>query len=183
MLAVVVGIVAAVTTFRTMPLGVLTLDGRPGEDVVAVIETPGTGSAELRAGTEYSLMLVGPTAGPTARLDGSITVTTPAGEERQLPPGSAQSLRVTMNDRTARAVATFRPARDGTHTFVVPATDQGGTEVFLADVVPTGKVVAGIFGGVLGILLGVFLGVTGVGLLVGGIVWRVVRKKAPPSAP
>lgn len=176
-LAVAIGAFAVVSTVRAVPTGIVTLDGRPGDDVLAVIATPGTATAELEAGTEYGLLLVGWSGGPEARLEGAITVTTPAGEQRELTR-STQSFHVTGGNRTARAVATVRPTVSGAHGFDVPAADQSGTEVFVAEIPATGKLVAGIFGGVVGILLGVFLGIAGVGMLVAGIVWRVVRRRS-----
>ncbi|NLF04838.1 MAG: hypothetical protein GX593_07570 [Actinomycetales bacterium] len=179
-LAVAIGVFGVVTTVRAVPTGVLTLSGQPGEDVRAVIDAPGSAEAVLDADVRYSLLVVGRSAEPRARLDGNVTVVEPDGSERELRRGASESFTLSSGGRTAHLSTDFRTTSAGTHAIVVPEADAPDAQVFLATLPSTGAFVAGIFGGVVGIVVAVLLGIAGVGMLVGGLVWRALRKPSGP---
>ena len=181
LLAVAVGVVSAVFAARAMPLGILTLGGEPGSDVLVVVEAPGTGHVELAADTEYGLMLVVPASQAPGRLGDHIDVTGPGGEALAVSSGASINLTVANGGQSGHVVGSVRPTTTGTHELTVPEPVGSGTaRVFVAELPETGTFVAGIFGGVVGFIAAVFLGITGVGLLCGGLIWRVLRRGASP---
>ncbi len=182
--AVAVGVVSAVFAIRTMPLGILTLGGEPGRDVLAVVDAPGTGTLTLEADTDYGLLLVVPSSQAPGWLDGNLTVTGPGAEEIAVTSGSSVNLTVASGGQSGRVVGAVRPNASGAHELTVPPAGQGTGRVFVTELPETGTLVTGIFGGVLGFIAAVFLGIAGVGMLCGGLIWRTLRKRsAPPPAP
>ena len=181
LLGVVLGVVTVVVAARTMPFGVLGFDGRAGDDVLAVADAPGVVDVELEEDVEYSLLVVVATRASPASLSGPLEITGPDGSDVPVTSGSSMGFTVTGGDQTGRVVGAVRPTQSGPHAVVVPAADTAAARVFVASLPPTTTFVAAIFGGVLGIFAAVVLGIMGLGMVIGGIVWRVVRRSPPPD--
>jgi len=173
------GVLGARAMVEVIPLGILTLSGEPGDKVVAVLDTPGTTELELDGGEDYSFFLVAP-ENQRPSLGGEITVLAPDGSASAVAH-TALASETTVGSTTARAVADLVATSSGGHVIQVPRPSSPDAEVWLADVTVPEAPVASIFGGVAGIFLAVILGLVGVGLLVAGLVWRVLRR--PPDTP
>src|SRR5690554_4088136 len=78
-IAVAIGVTSAILAARTLPLGVLTLTGEPGSEVLLTVDSPGVGEVSLDAGTEYAILLVEATSRAGSYLDGALEVTAPDG--------------------------------------------------------------------------------------------------------
>jgi len=179
-LAVAIGVLGVVWTVRATPTGILTFSGAPGESVLAVVDAPGSAELSLDAATRYSVYLVTAAGARHPHLDGTVAVTDPAGTTSTLDRVTSD-FTLTSGDRTARTAGAFESATAGRYRIDVPAADQAGAEAFVVAYEPPGTMITGIVGGGLGIVGAVFLAITGVGLLVGGLVWRALRRPAPPA--
>lgn len=175
-------VVGVVLSLRSVPFGIITAGGAPGDDVVAVVAAPSAGVVELEADREVSFLLVAPHGARPERLESRVTVTGPDGAPVEVVPGTAAGFSISGGDRSGRVVGAVVPEHTGRHTVVVPDASPHGSEVFLAYVPATSSFALGLFGGVGGIVLGSLAGTAGLFLLVGGLVWGAVRKDPPPRA-
>ena len=177
LLVVGVGIAigGVVATVRSAPLDVLTMNGEPGSGVLGVVDAPGAGVVELQPGVEYSFVLVGPKGSSPYRLDGAIAVTGPDGAAVDVVRGSSAGFSIGGGDRSGRVVSAVVPELGGGHAVVVPQAEPSGAQVLVAEVPATSSFAIGLFGGVAGIVLGSLLGTAGFFLLLGGLVWGMIR--------
>lgn len=173
---IAVVIAGVLSTVRSAPLDVITMRGEPGSGVLAVVDAPGAGVATFEAGVEYSFLLVAHGGVERPRLDGAIAVTGPDGSSVDLGPGSSSGFTISGGDLSGRVVAAVVPEATGAHALVVPSATTTGSQVFVAEIPSTSSFALGLFGGVAGIVLGSFLGVAGFFLVVGGLVWGMVRR-------
>ena len=173
---IAVVIAGVLSTVRSAPLDVITMHGEPGSGVLAVLDAPGAGAVTLESGVEYSFLLVADKSVEPPRLEGAITVTGPDGSPVDVGPGSSSSFTIGGGNLSGRIVSAVVPTEAGAHALVVPSSTTTGSQVFVAEVPSTSSFAFGLFGGVVGIILGSFLGVAGFFLVVGGLVWGMVRR-------
>lgn len=178
-LAVVVAVLGGRLLLSTLPLGVLDAQGRPGPDVVAEAPAPGTAEVTLAADTTYTVLLRSLPRG--AGLDGDLAATGPDGTDVRVRRSSI-SLETTRGGQQARAVAELTTGEAGVHVLVVPApTDASPASVLLVESTGAGALLGGVLGTVASVLAALTLGALGIGLVVGGLIWRQVRRR-PRSA-
>lgn len=186
----VLAVVAAIGTARlfagALPLGVLTADGTAGPDVVAEASVPGTTTVTLAEGTTYTLLLRTEGTG-SADLAGDLSVAGPGGAD--LPVGSADvSTSTARGGAYARSVAGITARSTGEHVVTAPPVDGGvAASLLVVESAGFGPFIGSIFGTVAGAFAALLLGAVGLGLLVGGLIWRHVRRRGPtapaPPAP
>ena len=161
---------------------VLTPDGRPGAAVLASAPAPGAASVELTAGERYAVYLVVPRDslrdGESPSLEEDVLLMAPSGEVVRADDAPGVTMNEGMGDLRAGTVGAFLAPQTGTYQMAVPPAGVDGAWVALAP----DRAFAPFFGAIGGTVLGVFvvigLGGAGLGALVAGIVWWVVRARA-----
>lgn len=187
--ALAVAVVTAGGFVGAVRSDVLTRDGGPGAAVLASARAPGAASVELTAGERYAVYLVVPreAVGDDERpdLDEDVLLRTPSGAVVAADGSPGVNVTTSVRGWTAATVGAFTAPETGTYEMAVP--DTGVTDAWVA--LAPDKPFAPFFGAVWGTVAGVFvvigLSVVGVGVLVGGVVWWVLRARArrtPPAA-
>lgn len=178
-LGIVVAVLAGRAFFGVLPTGVLDAQGAPGSDVVAEVPLPGPAAVELPSRTTY-VVLHRTTVGQATRVP--VTVTDPNGAAVRTR-GPSVSLHVGLGGADARSIAEFTTTGSGDYTIggghAAPA--DGESSLLLVETAGAGSFVGGIFATIAGVFGAIGLGALGIGLLIGGLIWRHVRRK-PRSA-
>ena len=120
------------------------------------IKSNGEVAADLEGANDYALYSEG---------DPSCTVTAPNGSDVEVLDARASNTQVDHHTM----VATFDSDQDGKHT--IDCTTPGSEDVYIGRVLKDG----GIVGGDLGVVSTVLLGIVGLPMLIGAIIWLVVR--------
>ena len=120
------------------------------------IKSNGEVTADLKGSSIYALYSDG---------DPSCTVTAPDGSDVAVLDVSASNTKIDGHTM----VATFSPDQDGKHT--ISCTTPGSENVSIGQALDSD----GIVGGVLGMGVAIILAVVGVPMLIGAIIWLVVR--------
>ena len=173
---------AAIGLFVTaLPLDVLTLDGRPGSGVVAVVPVPGSESATLDAG-DYLVYLAAPRGTP-AQLTGAITVTGPDGAAVRVG-GSSINGSVSSGSTEGHTVAGFEVPADGEYVITAPPhATSGDARLLVLDDPGIGTFLGQVLGTVGAVFLGIGLGTVGLALTIGGGIWWYLRRRPRTSPP
>ena len=123
---------------------------------LTLIKPNGEVAADLKSTSDYALYSEG---------DPSCTVTAPNGSDVSIAKLDASTVRLDGH----RMVATFFSGQDGKHT--ISCTTPGSEKVYLGQAVHG----EGVVGGALGLVGIVLLSIVGLPLLIGAIIWLVVR--------
>ena len=123
---------------------------------LTLIKPNGEVAADLKSTSDYALYSEG---------DPSCTVTAPNGSDVSTAKWNDSTVKVDHHTM----VATFSSGQDGKHT--INCTTPGSKKVYIGQALKGG----GIVGGDLGIVGIVLLGIVGLPLLIGAIIWLVVR--------
>ena len=123
---------------------------------LTLIKPNGEVAADLKSTSDYALYSEG---------DPSCTVTAPNGSDVAVLDVSASNTKIDGHTM----VATFSPEQDGKHT--INCTTPGSEKVYLGQAVHG----EGVVGGALGLVGIVLLSIVGLPLLIGAIIWLVVR--------
>lgn len=175
-LAIAAAVLTAFLFARVLPSGVLRFDGSAGPAVVGQVPAPGTAEVTLEGGESYDVFLATP--GDGARLGGDLEVVAPDGSVVDVERAAVQST-VALGGVHAETVAGFEAPVDGDYTVRAPELlGAADGELLLTPATAFGGFMAGIAGSVFGVFVVLGLGVVGLGLLVGGIVWRTMRPRS-----
>ena len=120
------------------------------------VKPNGEVTADLKGSSIYALYSDG---------DPSCTVTAPNGSDVAVLDVSASNTKIDGHTM----VATFSPEQDGKHT--ISCTTPGSEKVYIGRALHG----EGVVGGALGLVGVVLLGIVGLPLLIGAIIWLVVR--------
>ena len=123
---------------------------------LTLIKPNGEVAADLKSTSDYALYSEG---------DPSCTVTAPNGSDVSIAKLHDSTVRLDGH----RMVATFFSGQDGKHT--ISCTTPGSEKVYLGQAVHG----EGVVGGALGLVGIVLLSIVGLPLLIGAIIWLVVR--------
>ncbi|WP_315217866.1 hypothetical protein [Actinomyces dentalis] len=123
---------------------------------LTLIKPNGEVAADLKSTSDYALYSEG---------DPSCTVTAPNGSDVSIAKLDDSTVRLDGH----RMVATFSSGQDGKHT--ISCTTPGSEKVYLGQAVHG----EGVVGGALGLVGIVLLSIVGLPLLIGAIIWLVVR--------
>jgi len=123
---------------------------------LTLIKPNGEVAADLKSTGDYALYSDG---------DPSCTVTAPNGSDVAVLDVSASNTKIDGHTM----VATFSPEQDGKHT--INCTTPGSEDVSIGQALDSD----GIVNGVLGMGVAIILAVVGVPMLIGAIIWLVVR--------
>ena len=123
---------------------------------LTLIKPNGEVAADLKSTSDYALYSEG---------DPSCTVTAPNGSDVSIAKLDDSTVRLDGH----RMVATFFSGQDGKHT--ISCTTPGSEKVYLGQAVHG----EGVVGGALGLVGIVLLSIMGLPLLIGAIIWLVVR--------
>ena len=123
---------------------------------LTLIKPNGEVAADLKSTSDYALYSEG---------DPSCTVTAPNGSDVSIAKLDDSTVRLDGH----RMVATFSSGQDGKHT--INCTTPGSEKVYLGQAVHG----EGVVGGALGLVGIVLLSIVGLPLLIGAIIWLVVR--------
>ncbi|QCB92330.1 hypothetical protein [Cellulomonas shaoxiangyii] len=179
-----VGLLTVRAFVGVLSTDVLTSSGAPGPDVVADADAPGMTTAELEAGQRYAVHLAwrdgsGP-ADPALTED--VLLQAPSGAVLAADGDPAVDSSFAVGAWSITSVAAFTAPESGTYQVAVPPADVDGARVLIApdqDAAPfVGELLASI-AGVFGVIL---LGSFGTGLVLGGVIWWVVRARARRAA-
>ena len=123
---------------------------------LTLIKPNGEVAADLKSTSDYALYSEG---------DPSCTVTAPNGSDVSIAKLDDSTVRLDGH----KMVATFSSGQDGKHT--ISCTTPGSEKVYLGQAVHG----EGVVGGALGLVGIVLLSIVGLPLLIGAIIWLVVR--------
>ena len=123
---------------------------------LTLIKPNGEVAADLKSTSDYALYSEG---------DPSCTVTAPNGSDVSIAKLDDSTVKLDGH----RMVATFSSGQDGKHT--ISCTTPGSEKVYLGQAVHG----EGVVGGALGLVGIVLLSIVGLPLLIGAIIWLVVR--------
>ena len=123
---------------------------------LTLIKPNGEVAADLKSTSDYALYSEG---------DPSCTVTAPNGSDVSIAKLDDSTVRLDGH----RMVATFSSGQDGKHT--ISCTTPGSEDVSIGQALDSD----GIVNGVLGMGVAIILAVVGVPMLIGAIIWLVVR--------
>ncbi len=178
-LALVAGILGVTTFVRALPTGVIDGAGRPGSAALASGDVPGEAELEVTGGQPYSIWAVG-RAGSSdgAGLDvEDVTVTCADGDLTVSAPSVSGSSGLGSSQATTVAEAT--PPASGTCTVTVAqGAAPAGTTFVVTEGWRFGTFFATLGGTIVLWFVAIGGGLLGAGLLVGGIVWRVIARRA-----
>lgn len=177
-LALGVGVLGGRLFLSTLPLGVLDAHGGPGADVVAEAPAPGRTAVDLEAGTTYTVLLR--SLPRVVGLEGEVDVAGPGGAELTTT-APVPSLEATRGGTRARSVTQFTTGDAGPYVLTVPRpTHDSPASVLLVETTGMGAFVGGIFGTIASVFAALTLGAVGLGLVIGGLIWRHVRRRPEP---
>ncbi|MGN0110993.1 MAG: hypothetical protein ACI38P_05005, partial [Cellulosimicrobium funkei] len=170
---------ARLTFVRALPTGVIDGAGRPGSAALASGDVPGEAELEVTGGQPYSIWAVG-RAGSSdgAGLDvEDVTVTCADGDLTVSAPSVSGSSG--LGSSQATTVAEVTPPASGTCTVTVAqGAAPAGTTFVVTEGWRFGTFFATLGGTIVLWFVAIGGGLLGAGLLVGGIVWRVIARRA-----
>ncbi|PJI85654.1 hypothetical protein [Luteimicrobium subarcticum] len=169
--AMVAGVVAAVLFVRVLPTDIVTSDGHPGSASLASGTAPGDATLGVDAGERYAVWSAR-NPGTQASTPDDVTVVCDGAPVAVTGPSVSGS--VTTSGTSAYAAAEFVAPSDGTCTVTV--TEPLGRTFVVADADSFGAFFGGVAATVLLTFAAIGLGLVGAGLLVGGIIWKVVAR-------
>lgn len=174
---VAAAVVTVLLLTRLLPTDLLDADGEPGAAVLGHVEVPGTVTLSLEAGTDYALYLAS-SRGKTVPAAG-IEVVGPLGGTVDVAADAEVSVTTSRGGVTATTVGGFTTEQAGTYAVTAPSTVDGEpARLMVAPDQPVLPFVLTVTSSVLGVFVVLGLGATGLGLLVGGLVWRSSRRRA-----
>lgn len=174
--ALVAGVLGVTLFLRAIPTGVVESGGSPGSAAIASGAVPGEADVAVIDGEPYTVWAVGG-PGDTAFAAGDVTVTCDG--TSLLVDAPAVTGSSGAGTTSAETVAEFTATGDGTCTVSVTTTDGTGAESFVVtEGWRFGEFFATVGGTVLLWIVAIGGGLLGLGLLLGGIVWRVVARRA-----
>jgi len=179
LLAVGLAVLGGRLFLSALPTGVLDAEGRAGVDVVAEVPAPGRGEVVLEADTTYTVLMR--TIPRVMAPQEHVTVTAPDGTDLVVS-AAVPSMEAVRGGYQARSIAQFTTREAGTHVLDAPEpAHDSPASVLLVESDGTGAFVGGILGTIASVFGALTLGALGLGLLVGGLIWRHVRRR-PRSA-
>lgn len=175
LVAAIVAAVLAVTAFvRVLPTDVFEDGDAPGADAVAFGELPGSTTVAVEADQAYVVWTTTDLASARHVID---DIAVDCGPEGSVAVGSPRiTSDVTSGGRTTRTVGEFTAPAEGTCTVAVGSDHARGAfavtrgEAF-------GEFFTAVGGTVLATLVAVGGGILGLGLLLGGIIWRALARR------
>lgn len=174
-LALVAGVLGATTFVRALPTGVVDATGRPGSDALASGDVPGEAEVDLVGGQPYTVWAVRP-AGDDGFSVADVTVTCPDGELGVGWPGVTGNAGLGAYEATTVAEVSAATSQRCTVAVAAGSSDPGTTFV-VTEGWRFGEFFTTIGGTILLWFVAVGGGLLGVGLLIGGIVWRVLARR------
>ncbi|WP_182111220.1 MULTISPECIES: hypothetical protein [unclassified Actinotalea] len=171
---VVIAVLVGRTFLNLLPTDLLTSDGQAGPGVVAEVSAPGQGTAQLEADTSYVVLLATSTSagGDHVELEDDVVLVSPDGNEIVADRSPGVNLSASRDGTAVRSVGAFRTQEAGQYTVTAPPVSDGGTaRVLLAPDQAFGPFFVGIFGSVFGVFAAIATAITGMPMLVIGIVW------------
>lgn len=173
--ALVAGVLGVTTFVRALPTGVVDGTGAPGSAALASGDVPGEADVALSGGQPYSVWAVVPIGADGFDTD-DVTVSCPDGDLEVRAPSVSGSSGFGSHEATTVAEVTSPSAQTCTVSVAQGDASPGATFV-----VTEGWRFGEFFATVGGTILLWFVAIGGVlvglGLLVGGIVWRVVARR------
>lgn len=173
--ALAAGVVAGTLFWRALPTGVIDGDGAPGSEALAAGPVPGEVEVEVTGGEPYAVWSVTSPGGAafdredvTVACDGvevAVSAAAVSGSSGAGTYSATTVAQVTAPDDGTCSVSVAAPTASGSGSFVV-------TEGWRF-----GSFFATIGGTILLWFVAVGGGMVGFGLLLGGIVWRVVGRR------
>ncbi|UZN03111.1 hypothetical protein [Cellulomonas sp. S1-8] len=161
---------------------VLRADGGPGPAVLAWADAPGSTRVELTAGERYAVYLVVPrdSLGDDERPDlaEDVLLLTPSGAVLEADDAPGVNMTSGVQDHVAATVGAFQAPETGTYEVAVPDAGVPGAWVALAPDKPFAPFFGAVWGTVMGVFVTLGLAAVGFGVLVGGVVWWVLRARA-----
>ncbi|MFS0704033.1 hypothetical protein AB6N23_05855 [Cellulomonas sp. 179-A 9B4 NHS] len=177
--ALVVGLLTARTFVGLVTSDVLSSSGEPGPDVVADAPAPGATTATLEAGQRYAVHLAWPAQSAIEpRLTDVVLLQAPSGDVVAADGDPAVDGTFTAGRWSIETVAAFTAPESGTYQVAVPTADVADARVLLAPDQDVAPFVGGVLGSVAGVFGVLLLGAFGAGLVLGGVIWWVVRARA-----
>ncbi|MCB7137619.1 hypothetical protein [Cellulosimicrobium marinum] len=174
-LATGAGALGVSTFLRAVPTGVVDGAGGPGPDALASGGVPGEAQVSVVAGEPYSVWAVVPAGGAPFGAD-DVRVTCPDGALTVGRPSVSGSSGAGSFEATT--VAEVTPGASQTCTVAVSGGSVGaGTTFVVTDGWRFGEFFATVGGTILLWFVAIGGGLLGLGLLVGGILWRVVARR------
>lgn len=165
---------------------VLTRDGAPGSAVVGWASAPGAEQVWLEGGERYAVYLVvdadDVADGERPRMAQDVLLQAPSGEVLAADGSPGVDMRTGVRGSVAATVGAFTAPESGSYAMAVPPTQYDGAWVALAPDKPFAPFFTAIWGTVLGVFVVIGLAIGGGSLLVGGVVWWVLRARARRAA-
>ncbi|QGQ18075.1 hypothetical protein GC089_00805 [Cellulomonas sp. JZ18] len=181
LVALVVGLLAARTFLGLVTTDVLTASGAPGPSAVAAADAPGVTTATLEAGERYAVHLA--YDGSTEpRLTEDVLLRAPSGTVVAADDDPAVDGSFGAGAWSVVSVSAFTAPESGTYDVAVPPATLEGARVLIAPDQDVAPFVGGILGTVAGAFGVVLIGAFGGGLVLGGVIWWVVRARARRTA-
>jgi hypothetical protein len=175
----VVGLLTARTFVGLVTSDVISSSGEPGPDVVADAPAPGATTATLEAGQRYAVHLAWPAQGAIEpRLTDVVLLQAPSGVVVAADGDPGVDGTFTAGTWSIETVAAFTAPESGTYQVAVPAADVTAARVLVAPDQDVAPFVGGVLGSVAGVIGVLLLGAFGAGLVLGGVIWWVVRARA-----
>lgn len=185
LVAVVVGLLAARTFVGLVTTDVLTASGQPGPAALAAVEAPGTTTATLEAGRRYAVHVA--YDGPTEpQLTEDVLLRAPSGAVVAADEDPAVDTNFDAGTWSVVSVSAFTAPESGTYDVAVPPATVEGARVLVAADQDVAPFVGGILGTIAGAFGVVLIGAFGGGLVLGGVIWWVVRvrnRRRPGGTP
>ncbi len=174
--ALVAGVLGVTLFLRAIPTGVVQSGGAPGPAAIASGTVPGEAEVDVADGEPYTVWAV-VAPGEVAFAADDVGVTCDGSVVLVSAPSVTGSSGA--GTTSAETVGEFTAPADGTCTVAVSTAQGAPSESFLVtEGWRFGEFFATVGGTVLLWLLAIGGGLLGLGLLVGGIVWRVVARRA-----
>jgi hypothetical protein len=173
--ALVAGVLGVTTFLRALPTGVVDGAGAPGSAALASGDVPGTAGLELVGGEPYSVWAVVPAGGEAFDVD-EVTVTCPDGEAAVRFPSVSGSSGAGSHAASTVAEVTV-PSTQTCTVAVAQGTATAGTTFVVTEGWRFGEFFATVGGTILLWFVAIGGGLVAAGLLVGGIVWRVLARR------
>ncbi|WP_251150887.1 hypothetical protein [Cellulosimicrobium sp. Marseille-Q4280] len=174
--ALVAGVLGVTLFLRAIPTGVVTSGGSPGSAAIASGAVPGEADVTVAGGEPYTVWAVG---GPGDAAFAADDVTVTCGGTTVLVSSPAVTGSSGTGTTSAATVAEFTATDDGTCTVSVATSQDADAGSFVVtEGWRFGEFFATVGGTVLLWILAIGGGLLGLGLLLGGIVWRVAARRA-----
>lgn len=181
LVTLVLGVVTAREFVGLVRSDVLTASGDAGPAVVAESDAPGRTTATLEAGQRYAVHLAW-SGGATPSLTQPVLLRAPSGDVVVADGAPGVDTESGAGRWSVVSVAAFTAPESGTYEVAVPSAGVGDARVLLAPDRDVAPFVGGIVGTIAGVFAVILLGAFGTGLVLGGVVWWVVRARARGAA-